>query len=324
MKRPHLGIQGSPIVVVGSPRSGTTWLGDLLEASPKIHQVYEPFNRWSPDPFKGVDWPFSNQFVPYVGRTQASHEWEPATRRLMRQQVPPRYFGRTLASHLRRGQVAEWSAPVLNSISARMRGSTLLIKDPRATHLAEWLAGQFNSRIVYMVRHPCGVVAGAKRMGWRFQAAWLLQNEPLMRELLDPIRDELEVSASEAHDVIACGIGMWNAYTWPLVIFKNSIADLAIVDYDELAINPAPNLVALCETLGIHFDRSVSARLSETTTGSTVTPLSNEQHVLVRKSSDVASSWQTRLTDDEVERVMEGTAKVRETMRELGFSPEWS
>ncbi|MER3452975.1 MAG: hypothetical protein C4321_04710 [Chloroflexota bacterium] len=46
-----------PILVTGSNRSGTTWVGRILAASGRLNYVYEPFNpglwpRWTPSPLQ--------------------------------------------------------------------------------------------------------------------------------------------------------------------------------------------------------------------------------------------------------------------------------
>ena len=37
-----------PILVTGAPRSGSTWVGNVLALDKRTGYVHEPFNKWCP------------------------------------------------------------------------------------------------------------------------------------------------------------------------------------------------------------------------------------------------------------------------------------
>ena len=45
--------------------------------------------------------------------------------------------------------------------------------------MSEWLSREFQVRVVQVLRNPAGVVAGVKRMNWRFQSRWFLDQNKL-------------------------------------------------------------------------------------------------------------------------------------------------
>lgn len=310
-----------PIIVVGSPRSGTTWVGDVLSADPDIHQNYEPFNRVSEQPLGGHRWPFQTAIVPYASATEPAPNYLAATSRLINQRIPASYFGRPLAGTLLSGHrsIGEWAAPVGEAVSHHLHRQRLLIKDPLATLMLPWLVANFNMRAIYIYRHPGGVVAGVKRMGWGFLTGALLANDQMMADLLEPVRPELEIAASHPDDVIEGGIARWIAFTWPIIRFAESIDGLIPLSYEATAHSPVEQFSSVADQLGLrHVDR-VQARASETSSGPTFDPTSDKQHVLKRDSSRSVSAWRNRLTPGEIDHVLDRTSRVRDELKAAGF-----
>ena len=50
------------LLITGSNRSGTTWLGQMLSLSGKFLEVYEPFNYLIPSPKIAGYSPFNEQY----------------------------------------------------------------------------------------------------------------------------------------------------------------------------------------------------------------------------------------------------------------------
>lgn len=312
----------APIFVVGSPRSGTTWIGDILSSGAGLRQIYEPFNKWAPDPLGGHRWPFRDVYVPYVADGETNRSFEEATRRLLEQRLPSSYFTRPLAGTLLRHRrtISEWLAPIKEQTASRWRHERLLIKDPRATHLARWLIEVLGASIIYVYRHPGGVAAGCKRMGWLWQSSWILDNPLLMRDLLEPVRPELETAADRPDDVISCALGMWVAYTWPLVKLKDRYDAIIPVSYETLATDPLRSFAHICDAIDIPLSTALESRLSETTSGNHIQSTETAQHILERDSSYTARSWRDRLSPGEVDRVLAGTERIRQNLADVGLA----
>lgn len=124
------------VLLSGSPRSGTTWLGQVLSASPESALVLEPFDLKMPGLRRAGFTPRT-----YV---DPEAEWKEG------EEVFSRVFqgkGITLKLLYRNGRKLR---------SAR----GLVVKAIRANRMLPWLSRHFAIRgMLFIIRHPCAVVS---------------------------------------------------------------------------------------------------------------------------------------------------------------------
>ena len=53
----------NPILVTGSPRSGATWTGKMIAASPSVGYIWEPFNLFTRPGVCGAGFPYWFTYV---------------------------------------------------------------------------------------------------------------------------------------------------------------------------------------------------------------------------------------------------------------------
>ena len=120
---------GDPILVTGSNRSGTTWVGRMLEASRELEYVHEPFNAslW-PRP---LGMRLGGHYA-YV--SEANEEALGAAMRRVLAYRPP--YLRQLPEARGPRDVARLGKAVLLAERARLRRRRPLLKDPIAIFAA--------------------------------------------------------------------------------------------------------------------------------------------------------------------------------------------
>lgn len=125
------------ILLAGSPRSGTTWLGNVICQSKGFAQITEPFHLGVPGRERaGFSW--CNYYHPDTN-------W-PAGERIIKEVFQ--------GKNLKGGMLRE------NTFSQLVTCRALLIKCVRQNRLLPWIGRRFNIKgIVVIVRHPCAVVA---------------------------------------------------------------------------------------------------------------------------------------------------------------------
>ena len=162
---------GRPILITGSHRSGSTWVGRMLSEAPGTLLVYEPFH---PEHRPGTCAMKPASFYEYVSE---SAEREGPWRRALEHTVAPRY---DLAAELRAPRssgdnlrmVRDWA----RYAAARWRGHRVLLKDPLAFFSAPWIARRFDAQVLVVTRHPAAFASSLLRLDWRFEfGAWLDQ-----------------------------------------------------------------------------------------------------------------------------------------------------
>ena len=164
------------ILVTGSHRSGTGWVGQVLAASPRpVGYVWEPFSiLHRPGTFAAR---FDHWF-PYVCDENAAAVRGPMTRTL-----EWRY---AVAAELRALRTPKDAARMARDtgrfVRNRRLGAIPLLKDPIAVFSVEWLNTTFGTRPVLLVRHPAAFAASVKRLHLRHPFGDFLAQPLMMRD----------------------------------------------------------------------------------------------------------------------------------------------
>src|SRR5690606_16487469 len=145
------------VLITGSHRSGSTWIGKIMALSRELHYIHEPFNV-----AKHKKAPFSNWFQYYDAKSSDFEEQEQVLRYLKAFHKPSlrRLFNRIRRAkypgQVRDALVKEWACIAKQP----------LYKDPIAFMSAEWFYENMDAYIVISVRHPAAFVASLKVKYW--------------------------------------------------------------------------------------------------------------------------------------------------------------
>jgi hypothetical protein len=252
------------ILVTGLPRSGTSWIGKMLQAGGEVVYVNEPLNPQHP-PGRS----------PGVLNAEVSHRyqyicadnddrWTVAFDDMLRL----RYH---LLAELRRNHAPYDLAVAMKYTKdftiGRFRQHRVLIDDPFGIMSAAWFARRLGCRVVVSVRHPVSVVGSWRRLGWKGQLDDVLQQPLLMRDLLGPYEDELRAAAGSA-DPVAKAAVLWRVtYAALGDIDAQEPGLLNIRRYEDLATNPESGFRELYATCGLAWSERARERINWATTG---------------------------------------------------------
>lgn len=130
-----------PLIIAGSPRSGTTWLTGVIARQSRGLLVDEPLFQ-------------TKSHVQAAGFT-----WRTCIRPGER-----RARARALFEGILSGSLVSPGEILGNSIVHTIRSRRIVVKSVRATRLLGWLHEAFPEvRVVVLVRHPCAVVSSQMR-----------------------------------------------------------------------------------------------------------------------------------------------------------------
>ncbi len=136
------------ILIVGSPRSGTSWLMEILGNIPGYTYTFEPFNPiWCSNPQR---WGFQNRL--YIPDDRDWLEVE-------------NYLTDIFNGNLVGFQHIYQTKPryLINLFFAKK----LIVKSIRVTRLLPWLVKRFDlANIYYVIRHPCAVISSQIKTGF--------------------------------------------------------------------------------------------------------------------------------------------------------------
>jgi hypothetical protein len=294
---------GAPILVTGTYRSGTTWVGETLALSPRVHYVHEPFA-----PMHERSWlhrPPTRQFHYEPPANTGVHA--EGLQRIIELRPPWLAIARRAGGARNAVRLAQDAG---RTTLARRRHARALIKDPFALLSAEWIAERCGANVIVLVRHPAAFVSSVKRLGWRFKVASLLDQPTLMAGPLAPFRSELE-RGTQKTDLIDNAVLMWRALNSVVLQYARDHADWCVLRYEDLASDPVPGFEQLFERVDVDWSDRLAAAIQSRNVGAKGAETAPEgRGGTLRDSRRAMWTWLDRLTPEEIERVRDATADV--------------
>jgi hypothetical protein len=296
---------GRPILVTGTYRSGTTWVGRMLALSPGVHYVHEPFAPMYPRSW--LRSPPTQQFFHQPPGEAGPYAEDLA--RIVALRPPFWAIARRVSGTRTEVRLAQ---EAVQTALARHRRARALIKDPFALLSAEWLQERTDAHVIVLVRHPAGFVSSVKRLGWRFDVGSLLERPTVMSGPLAAFRGEFERErAAGKTDLVDHAALMWRALNTVVLSYATQHRDWCIVRYEDLASDPVPAFERLSARVDVDWDDRLAAavaRSNATARGAETDPRGRGS--TERDSRRAMWTWRDRLSADEVARVRESTADV--------------
>jgi len=256
------------ILVAGTARSGTTWLGDLITSQIPCRILFEPFN---PD---------------LVSEYRAFHYF---------QYMRPDSENDQLHAFAHKVFSGEIRNSWIDGQNERIFSKYRLIKEIRANLLLAWLHNYFPEvPMVFLIRHPCAVVSSRMELGWATDSdiePFLSQPELVSDYLcnhLDLIRGAK--TDEEKHAII------WSVSTLvPLKQFKPG--ELKIVYYENLCTQPEIELADIFTSIGQSYE---NARINKISQPSQTT----KETSAVVTGTDKITHWKKKLTPSQIENIL--------------------
>jgi hypothetical protein len=293
----------APILVTGAHRSGTTWLGRVLAASPTpLGYVWEPFNpRHRPGTFPIR---FPHHFH-YVCAENASECAAPLADTIALRYRPLAEL-RSLRSPRDGARMArDWR----RFARGRRRRAAALVKDPIALFSSEWLADTFGMQVVVTIRHPAAFATSIARRGWRHRFADFLDQPLLMRDLLAPYEAQIRAADERTPELLDEAILLWNILYGTVATLQARRPHWLFVRHEDVSVEPVARYRDLYTRLGLEWSTGVE-RLVRSTSQAPAAEGSGRVDSIRRDSAALAVAWKDRLTGAQVERIRAGTATL--------------
>jgi hypothetical protein len=290
----------NPILVTGTHRSGTTWVGKMLAADSRTAYISEPLNVLHRP---GVLRVKVDKWYQYVCEDNEK-DYLPAFLELLDYDYHLWDEIRSLHSwhdFLRMGR------DFTIFYHGLLRGQRQLWKDPFAVFSTEWFARRLNCQVVIAVRHPAAFVSSLKRLNWPFDLQDLLDQPLLMQDHLEPFRARIE--AVQKGDLIDQWALLWNLIYSSVHTALQRNPDFIAVRHEDLSLDPVGGYRKLYKSLGLEFTPRVEKMIRESS--SSENPSEGKKvHAFKLDSRANIDIWKKRLTQDEIRRIREATQEV--------------
>lgn len=276
------------ILLAGSPRSGTTWISEILAQL---------------DGYRFMNEPLLIHNNPSV--TNHGFGWRTCLSPGEEHPEVEAYLRRVFTGRLGLGPWWHFTTSTsLNRMKEHVTHRKLVVKLCRAGRMLNWIASRFAFRsIVFIVRHPCAVVSSLiERGGWnplepdpypgrdRTPEALLLDiPEDVLQEHGDFLR-----GINTKHEIIAATWAL--DHYFPFRYHEGVHQDWTLVRYEDLMTNPETTALTICDALGA--DVSIEdLQLRQASRYASKTLKSND-------ASTQNTKWKRKLTPTQIDDVL--------------------
>lgn len=257
------------ILVAGTARSGTTWLGDILASQVPSRILFEPFNPDLVPEYRGF------HYFQYLRPGMENPRFRAFAHRIFTGEIRNRWIDRQ---------------------NERIRPGYRIIKEIRINLALKWLHDNFPEvPIILLLRHPCAVVASRMDLGWATDADIqpFLSQPDLVADHLAPCMDLIKTAKTdeEKHAII------WSVSNLvPLKQFEPN--EIKVVYYENLCTQPEIELPAIFASLGQAYQDMKNGTLDLPSQTTRVTSA-------VVHGRDKISSWKEKLTSGKIKNILQ-------------------
>lgn len=303
------------ILILGAPRSGTSWLGKLFDSHPAVIYRHEPDAVLRPT---GLPWLCAAEDIPrhidatkrYITRLTSVRQLKASgTRPIFAkpfQPFPAPPVRRALAYGLRGAEYlmprAVWPKRVAipDLIRGDAAGLTYVIKSVSLLGNVALLARALpKSRIIAIFRHPCGQIASLKQgnrigtmTGGLFGSGVLATARA---RALGFTREDYE--NLPLFEQCICGWAFIHAKVFEDV---HGLENVHLLRYEDLCREPMQQMRRLAAFAGLPWDDGIARFIAQ----STKPRRRRGYYSLFRDPLTAANKWKSELAADEIERYM--------------------
>lgn len=317
-ERPESRVAGveKPILVTGSHRSGSTWVGRVLASAPGIAYVEEPFNPANP---MGL---WDSGPPPWFIYIHPGNEekYFPMVRKILGFQQPfsKLWWARDHVPGKHKNKKLDASRYMIFKFvedrAHRIFHSRPMMKDPIAIFSSGWLSDRFGMDVVMLLRHPAAFVLSIKEKKWVFDYNNLLAQPELMRDLLQPFEEQIRYFApkGEDYDIIEGGSLQWNVLYHVAHELAKTRPQWIVMRHEDLSREPVEAFRNMFSRLNIPFSERVEREVKERSAEEN--PVDDQQKKnwedARRNSKALVHKWKQRLSTEEIDRIRTLTEPV--------------
>lgn len=261
------------VVLSGSPRSGTTWIMEVLNAHQDHRLIFEPLRPQSVRLAKNFE-PFM-----YIRRNESDSDIA-------------RVMQRVMAGRLR----SLWTDRHNRTFWCNHR----LVKLVRGTMAMAYLKQCFpRAPIIYVLRHPIAQILSMSQLGYsRFNATRYLDQPGLVEDHLAPFENLIQQTEGYFENLIL----HWCIQNY-VALRQCGPNDVHLVFYEELCMDPVKHFERLYTFLGYDMNERVHQKLHAP---SRMSQASSPILAKTNQGEQLIGAWRSKATTVQIDQVLEG------------------
>lgn len=245
------------LLMVGLPRSGTTWLAQTLASAPGVRYVHEPDNAGL-TPFAHLAHAGLPPFPYLRAADTAPPDYELLWSLVFRgSSIPDPHPLAVSPRTPRRLRIALARRAARAAVKQPAYDGPVLAKTVRAFLASEWLAHRFDPAVIVVWRHPVNLTAGWRDQGWTTaeaaRRAVAVEERFAATGAWPPPAEE----GAEATTWAICALSVL------LLEQADRHASWVVSSHEQACVDPARHLLGLLEGLRLEGDAAVAETLAD-------------------------------------------------------------
>jgi LPS sulfotransferase NodH len=254
----------APILILGAPRSGTTWLAKIIDSHPDVVYRHEP-DATLPSPSPLADAALPPLLAHWAAETHARtvtkrpyfrKSWQAGWARVLRTLVATAVGA---AARMPRPLRADWRVPDMGARMAPRVAIKSVTWAEGAAVLARTLPA---SRTILIVRHPCGQVASVMRGNRqrRFELRTEGTDMPFNEARAVRFAASHGIAVAEFHTLpdAAKYAWSWRAFNEPTYVALAPQRNVHVVLYEALCADPEALARRILKFAGLDWNRQTA------------------------------------------------------------------
>jgi hypothetical protein len=285
------------ILITGSPRSGTTWLMQILCEIPDYTYIFEPLNPiWFPSAYK----------IGFRSRTYLNDntKW-PKGEEYLKNIFTGRLANLPIKNNPISDLIYDFS---FNNFFNHLYATKLIVKSVNMNRMLPWVAKTFELRsILFIVRHPYATIASQLKSGlygYHSISSPYINIYPTKKIILKEIKDIVELSSNQINKIKKLEkIEELLAVSWcldNLIPFsKNKPYSWKLISYENLINDPENEICNIFKFINEkEVPRSAFHRLRKPS----IVTMKDERR-LIKTPEKQLSKWKVYLSKKQINRI---------------------
>ncbi|MGK7894470.1 MAG: sulfotransferase [Xenococcus sp. (in: cyanobacteria)] len=304
-----------PILVTGSPRSGSTWVGKMIANSSSVLYIDEPFLPMGKTKSRkinvnsrriGVCGAKFDLWFKYITEQNEADYYK--------------YFNKTSCLSFNTLEAIKLVTGFTTTklfmksywefFAGRLNQTRPLFKDPIAVFSAEWLAQKFNMDVIVTIRHPLAFVGSLKKANWKFDLSDLVEQPLLFKDYLYPFEDQLKGYDNEKISIIDNSILLWKLIYYVIAQYQKKYKNWIFVRHEDISQQPIQYFEEIFQKLKLQYTDEIRQKIVKSSSNKNS---DIEQYVwneLIRDSKKNLLSYKNRLNPEEIDKVLCETEEI--------------
>lgn len=293
------------ILITGAPRSGTTYIGKVLEKNNNYIYFHEPFR--DNHGVQGINhrFPFAQSFnyskivdeffnggAKFIIKKHAKNTiWEYYIKKLIGNRDEIKYK---------------------NYFNNKKQCKSLLLKDPFASFLSDYIFSKEYAKVITVVRHPMAFYYSLKQKKSDFDFKNFLDQKELIEVYF---KDEVELIKNARNLTYEERIALlWKCINKVFTAVENKHRGKdgwLLVKHEDISTSPIDFFQTLCNRLQISFTKEMEQFIIETSYNKgKILAEGNIWHDFKRDSSALKEYWKQVVTKEQVQRIYNITSEI--------------